>query len=316
MRQPRLTDGPCPVCGSARRRLMFRREDLVGGVSGEFSMVRCLDCDTAYLNPRPASNNDLVALYPPQYDQFTKPIAEETTAIRRLERSYGLQKRFALLKRRLPRGGRLLDIGCATGDFAYHVSRQPAWEAECTEPNPGAAAIARERHGLKVFQGFIEDLDIAAGRYDAVTLWNVFEHMPSPSMALRAIHRALRPHGWLVLHTPHLDSLEARLFGKWWIGYEVPRHLVLFTRASLCALVEDHGFRVERSRAVYGSYAAFMSSVRLWALGHTRAGNPTINLLDKSIVAVPLKILLAPYFALADRTLWSTFTTLIAERRA
>ena len=82
-----------------------------------------------------------------------------------------------------------------------------------------------------------------AQSFDVVTLWDVFEHVLDPKATLTEIARILKPNGLVVIHTPNPTSLEARLMGANWVGWERPRHLhsvyadrvtCLFARGGFC----------------------------------------------------------------------------------
>ena len=75
-----------------------------------------------------------------------------------------------------------------------------------------------------------------------MTLSHVIEHMHDPAGDVRRIHAMLRPGGLLWIGTPNLEALSFRRFGADWRGLEPPRHLVLFTTASLDRLIRDAGF--------------------------------------------------------------------------
>jgi len=64
---------------------------------------------------------------------------------------------------------------------------------------------------------------------DVVTLWNVLEHLHKPCDDLRRIHQLLRPGGFCILN-PEPGKLEVRIFGDRWIGWDLPRHLYIFSR--------------------------------------------------------------------------------------
>jgi 2-polyprenyl-3-methyl-5-hydroxy-6-metoxy-1,4-benzoquinol methylase len=139
-------------------------------------------------------------------------------------------------------GGRLLDVGAATGAAVARMSAL-GWDAEGLDPDPEASAVA-ERAGIKVTRGTLADLDDAdhAEAFDAVTLSHVIEHLHDPAGELARIHRLLKPGGLLWIATPNLEALGHRRFGPDWVGLDPPRHLVLFTTGTLAGLLRRTGF--------------------------------------------------------------------------
>jgi SAM-dependent methyltransferase len=99
-----------------------------------------------------------------------------------------------------------------------------------------------------------EATPFASETFDAVTLWDVLEHLPDPHAALAELSRVLRPGGRILLTTGDVGSLAARLSGARWHLYSLPEHLFFYSRRSLRLLLETHGFRVESLRAESSVY--------------------------------------------------------------
>jgi SAM-dependent methyltransferase len=142
--------------------------------------------------------------------------------------------------------GRLLDVGCGAGELLGHLS-ELGWEVVGIEPDPDAAAQARKR-GVDVRVGNLDDAPFPAMSFDVVSLVHVIEHVPDPLATLRHVHELLRPGGKVILVTPSVSSLGARIFGPAWRGWEVPRHLHLGDPELWARLAAEVGFTVITKR--------------------------------------------------------------------
>jgi len=148
----------------------------------------------------------------------------------------------------LPRvaGHRMLEVGFGDGRTLRRLS-QLGWNAVGVDFDPVAIEQARAS-GISAFAGALEDQDLPPHSFDAVLAGHVVEHLADPLRTLRAAARLLVAGGYLVLVTPNAISPGHAWFGIDWRGLEPPRHLNVFTRSSLAALVERAGLVVERNR--------------------------------------------------------------------
>jgi predicted SAM-dependent methyltransferase len=189
----------------------------------------------------------------------------------------------------------------------------PGWEVNGVEPNPMASEYARNELGLNVITGFLEDVEYPEEYFDVITLWHVLEHLSDPSRTLRRIHKLLKPDGLLVITTPNLNSFDAQIFGHCWIGYELPRHYYVFSLETLNDILQKAGFKLLGVRYIYGSHAAFMSSLRFWLRGQ-RFSPGMQSVIESIIFSSPFRVLTSPYFMIADRLkLSSAPTTFFAK---
>ncbi|WIG56545.1 MAG: hypothetical protein OJF61_002333 [Rhodanobacteraceae bacterium] len=81
------------------------------------------------------------------------------------------------------------------------------------------------------------------GHYDAIFLRHVLEHHSRPLRLLSDLAASLNPGGRLFIEVPNRHSIWARLFGRYYSGYYLPRHLFHFDRVSLVGVLERAGFR-------------------------------------------------------------------------
>jgi len=299
----------CALCGADRPRFLFEGWDRLHGVPGRFRVVQCPECGLCYLNPRPAPSA-IGAYYPEAYEPH---LASRQAAGRRLlrwDQGYEHHKRLRAIGTYAP-PGRLLDVGCGTGAFLDYA-RGRGWEVQGVELMDAAAAYCREQLGLDVVTGDLLSAGFGDQRFDVVTLWNVFEHLHDPRAALAEIRRILRPAGLLVLACPSLDSLDARIFGPAWVGYEVPRHLYAYSRDTLDRMLGESGFVVLRRRCLAGSYSTFFYSVRMWLAGR---GTPAaVRLLVQRAEHSRLaRLASVPYFWVVDALGKGPVVTVIAH---
>ncbi|HEX4117449.1 MAG TPA: class I SAM-dependent methyltransferase [Rhizomicrobium sp.] len=155
---------------------------------------------------------------------------------------------------------RLLDVGCGPGFFLQTALRR-GWLAHGIEPSRQAAAHARAL-GATVTEGFFHSASAAAlGRFDAVNLSNVLEHVPDPAHLVRLAHGLLEPGGVICATVPNEFS-PTQIAGRaavgandWWVA--PPHHLNYFNFDSLTALLTHAGFAA-KARATSFPMEAFL----------------------------------------------------------
>jgi len=270
-------------------------------------MVRCRRCGLLYQNPRP-TRNSITGLYPDDYLPFAGAIQDEPSILRKWDRAYGLNKRCRAVvshaKGRNP--GKILDVGCATGVFLDGM-RSQGWVTFGIEPSEGAANYARQRLGLNVVTADWESATPPSS-VDVVTMWDVLEHMADPRGALAKAALALKPGGVLVLSLPNPGTWELRFLGPYWIGWDLPRHMHLFTRGVLDRLLQESGFQLNEAISLGGRYHVLVWSLDLWLrerLGASAVRNAAMAILR----SWPARLAALPIYTLLDRFRLSSSVT-------
>jgi SAM-dependent methyltransferase len=146
----------------------------------------------------------------------------------------------AVLERHLApetcRTGRVLDIGCSTGEFLQAIDwpLDQAWGMEISE-------FARERARAL---GISFDKDVFSDRdfFDLIVLRGTIQYLPSPFEYLYAIHRSLKPGGHLFLTAPNTNSPYYRCF-KTLPFLEEDLHFWIPCDTSLRMVLRNCGFR-------------------------------------------------------------------------
>lgn len=168
-----------------------------------------------------------------------------------------LKRRFALARRRLARIAallgkppvevRLLDVGCSRGQLIA-AAGELGFRAEGVEPAPHIAAAARAT-GLKVHTGLLEEQHFPDGSFDAVTLFEVLEHLKAPRTLLAECRRVLKPAGVLAISTGNTESWTVAAMGARWDYFQIAKdagHVSFFNPASIRRLAGNCGFSVAR----------------------------------------------------------------------
>lgn len=153
---------------------------------------------------------------------------------------FGLKKRVKIVLR-YKKTGRLLDVGCATGEFLNEFRSIKNWELYGVEPNQKARVYAQNLGELKIYPDLIK-ANFKDNFFDVITLWDVIEHIETISDLLIELNRIIKKNGTLIIKTPNPLSAEARLFRNYWSGLETPWHVFLFPKNTLIKLLSDNGF--------------------------------------------------------------------------
>lgn len=269
---------PCVVCGGTSRRGFIRHE--------EFEIVACERCGLRRLDPMPSAES-ASALYSDDYFRSGAALARGYDDYE-AERD-NMRATFRGRLRHLPKpvgNARLLDVGAAAG-FFVEQARLAGWDAEGLELNGWAAEYAREKLGVPVRRGSLEDAGYPDRSFAAVTLWEVIEHIPQPREFIREIARILQPGGVLALSTPDAGSAVARVFGRRWLGWKkIPEHVFFYDRETLGRLLREEGFEILSTRYVSLTVRASYALERLATL----VGVPWLARVPKIIGDAPIRV--------------------------
>jgi len=226
----------CPLCGAAGRLWLHR--------DGR-DLLRCARCGFAWVPQgvmRTASgktiyDDDAPIFYSEaQADYYRDEVTVEAA-----------RAKVQWISRYVPSAGRVLDIGANFGHFVQQASER--YEATGLEPSPTVVAWAREHLDVRLEVGSIErDIPDFHGRFDAITLFDVIEHLPDLGATLARCRTYLKRDGHLFISTPDLDSVMARILGRHWYYIDLVEHISLFGARNLRALLEKSGFGVKDVR--------------------------------------------------------------------
>ncbi len=230
---------PCAVCGSAAAIPQWGVRDMLLGSPGLFKIVRCPQCGTLRMSPRPPFTERRKA-FSDLYPLFDWALGRKQAEPR--ERIARFSAQISEINAR-HRPGRLLDVGCGDGYFMLGM-KERGWQVRGIELNGNVAAYARGELGLDVAGGAEHEAEWG-GPYDCITLFGVLEDVDDPNACLQRCALNLAPGGLLVVQTHNIRSWEARFFGPAWFNIEAPRHVWHFLPPSLRRLLENNRLEQE-----------------------------------------------------------------------
>ena len=263
----------CPVCGSNHFRVLYPDTldvdlprfgyDFSPEHNRTYRIVQCMGCTHGYASPLPEKLWE-------KYEDVEDPVYLSNSKQRMITATQVLKR-----IRRYLSIGRLLDIGCGTGDFM--LSARQYYDVEGVELSHWSANIARDK-GLKVFSCRLQEL-VTSEYYDIVTLWGVIEHFENPKFEIEHICRLIKPGGLVCLWTGDIDSFPSRLLKKkwWWVQGQ---HIQMFSRKSLMKLFSEQNFE----NIYLGTYPLVMT---MQSISKSLARYKILGKIAKSVLTQP-----------------------------
>ena len=245
-----MEDLPCPLGCVKSDHFVLTGRDMLHGLPGDFTVVKCSTCGLMRTNPRPAPAG-MGFYYPDNYGPYIGTQIDNTVSsglrsiiknsLRPIVNWIFDSKAFALPS--IP-PGRLLEVGCASGSFLNRMAKK-GWHVEGIEYSE-KAALAASQFGYKVHVGALETAPAPSAAIDLIVAWMVLEHLHDPIRCLKKLSDWANSAAWLVLSVPNANSLEFQIFKEKWYALQLPTHLTHFTPQTLAKVLEAGGWKVEK----------------------------------------------------------------------
>jgi SAM-dependent methyltransferase len=228
----RIDPDHCPACGgSSQNEFLY--------IVNKHSIYRCVDCGIGRTG---AADFDRHSYYSEKYfsggrsDGYADYAGSQSILRKEFRKLVGFV-------RGLTRGDRLLEVGCAYGFFLQEARKY--FDVSGIEISDSATQACRDS-GLNVNNAELTASALEPlGRFDAIVLLDVIEHLPDPAESFRLFNLHLNPGGIVILTTGDFASLMATIAGKRWRLMTPPQHLWFFTPASLRLFAASNGLTVE-----------------------------------------------------------------------
>lgn len=240
----------CKLCAQRQGRILYR-------LKRGMQIYECRECGFHYIDyldeiHREAHKNEIVRVSEKDYEYINGQLQSNA---RRFQQHLAVVMKYVDC-----RHAKCLDVGAGGGLF-LNILRGEGAEVQGIEPDAVSREFAKQKYQIQLSSKTIEAsewMDDHQDSFDAVTLWDVIEHVNFPSKTLLAAFAGLKPGGYLFLDTPARDSFYYRM-GKW--SYRLTRgrcptflnmmysntpfaHKQIFASDHLKALMEKIGFEL------------------------------------------------------------------------
>ena len=244
---------PCLFCsGQLLNRYIDGLRDRPGVSTAEWSFLRCGNCGSANLYPRP-SQEDIRGFYPDTYSTGAvlprvgiQGWLSKCAQVLLYDRVHNRQVSWIVRKTRPPRGSKVLDVGCGSGAH-LKLFKDNGMSVTGIDFHEESVTYVRDVLKLEAIVGDVNSClqQFGPNSFDMITAFHLIEHLLEPSPFVGACYDLLRPGGWLAGALPVADGTLALLCrGRWSQYREAPRHIGIPSPNGLRALMNNAKFEL------------------------------------------------------------------------
>jgi SAM-dependent methyltransferase len=245
----------CRLCGNRSGNRTHYAREMMLGLREEFSYIECVRCGCLALADIPT---DLRRYYPPDYCGFQaqegglRGLAKQLRVQAYFSCGYGvgnwIASRYprpdlaAMARMAVPKGCRILDVGCGGGKLLLELSA--LGYKQLSGIDPFVESDLEFNNGVRIRKCFLTDFARTSDSlWDLIMFHHSFEHIPNQLETLQAAAQLLARNGICVIRIPVLGHAW-EVYGTNWVQLDAPRHLFLHTERSLQMLSQKAGLRI------------------------------------------------------------------------
>ena len=158
---------------------------------------------------------------------------------------YMLRRKANLISKYIDQGSFFLDFGCGIGELVLKMKSR-GFVSHGVENNLNAYNACLKKN-ISVFK----DLKSLKSKFDLISCWHSLEHLSDFAATLSKFNKSINNNGYLIVAVPNHESFDSKYYGKFWAGYDVPRHRFHFSKDALIRNVEDSNFKLVDSSPMF-----------------------------------------------------------------
>ncbi len=266
---PKKPETACKICGKNEFSFLFKNRDRMHHLAGEFDFYRCRECGLAVYRPA-LDEKKLGAYYPNDY--YSYEASETAGGAGPRGKGYYLRHPFrganALFYSKIlgqnrdasfRPGQSVLDVGCGDGRYLLEENKKGCRLTGVDIDGNALERLKKKNPEARAFCGDLWEACFEAASFDHIHLSHVVEHVAAADRLLAEAARLLKPGGEIRLQIPNTASLTRRVFGRFWIHWDAPRHIYGFSRKNFSALSAAAGLETASSRTLENSFSVLGS---------------------------------------------------------
>jgi len=236
------------ACGSDEYFKLFERKD----ANHNFEIIKCKNCGLVRTLPVPDYSEK-------RYENYG---IERYIKNKRLTVSF--MKMILKEVVRFKKKGRLLEVGCNLGYF-LEIAKNKGFDIGGVELDGKAVNYANNILGRGVvLQSTLEQANFPNNYFDIIVVSHVLEHLINIPNFLKEVKRILNKQGIVVIASPNLDGLCAKIKKEKWPGLRPDEHVWQLSKNTITKFLKEEGFVVihGKTSGLYHNLASVMKDAR------------------------------------------------------
>ncbi len=227
----------CIVCSCNQDTIKFTGlKDWEYETCSPIDLYQCSNCGLIYQKPLPKLN-DISSFYPSEYRNYLPIGSGVFSQLKKIK----FRNQAKKLTKFFNKDSKILEIGYGNGELLMafkDLGYQNLYGCDFSS----AAAARLMDNGVQVKIANVEQEIPFAEKFDIILLNNVIEHFLDPIAVMKNCYAKLNPSGQIILFTPNTKAIEFAIFGKYWAGLHIPRHIHLFNKQNLQLIADNCKF--------------------------------------------------------------------------
>jgi 2-polyprenyl-3-methyl-5-hydroxy-6-metoxy-1,4-benzoquinol methylase len=237
-----------------------------------YSVVRCRACGLTQLSPTPnESEHEEFHDLDLQSESILDTNDVDLVVARKV---WDTERRVAFIQERFSESAAVLDVGSGYGVLLGQLARC-GYRVTGVEPSAARRAVSRQITDAPTVSAGLPSLPMSLGRFDAILLIHVLEHLVDPVEALTSVNKLMEQGGSLVIEVPNVDDLLVEGSDAFRNFYWQRAHVSYFSAATLKSVLLRAGFATV---AVEGVQRYGLENLMTWhATGRPQLPEPSFQ---------------------------------------